>query len=77
MTLDFEALIAALCVVILLAMSYVLVMLVFVWIPLYKRNQEKRKEMEETAKRIRAGAIQKPSNRWYVHGTKIFPTDKK
>lgn len=77
MILDFEALIAAICVVIVLAMAYVLTMLVFVWIPLYKRNQEKRKEMEETAKRIREGAIQRPSDRRYMHGTKIFPTDKK
>lgn len=77
MILDTNALIGALCVVILLAMAYLLTLLVFVWIPLYKRNQEKRKEMEETAKRIRAGAIQKPSNRWYVHGINVIPPNKK
>lgn len=77
MTLDTNALIGALCVVIMLGVTYVLAVLVFIYYPLYKRNQEKRKEMEETAKRIREGSIQRPSNRWYVHGTKIFPTDKK
>lgn len=77
MLFDIESWLAALCVVLMLAIAYTVTMLVFVFIPQYKRNLQRRKEMEETAKRIRAGAIQRPSNRWYVHGINVIPPNKK
>ena len=77
MYLDLAAVGTVICILLGLAMSYLLVLLVFVFIPAHRRNQQRRKEIEENAKRIRKGALQKPSNRWYVHGVDVIPPTKK